>query len=225
MTELFAFVVLVVGTVSAPPNDPNPPDTVAAESPATTAQPTDGLDAVVLIARTSGRSVVRGSGVTIAEDQSAWYVLANAHVAGRAGEQVQCVFFKQGYASRSVPGQVVWASYKGTATAGGDAAMVTVPKAALGNIRLAVRAMQYSSRAGENVLDLFGGSGSTLIAAEQTGRKAFLMELDAAYCDVIVQRFEQFAGKKAERCCPNLPINGDRAITPDVGSCAQEPQP
>jgi DNA modification methylase len=62
---------------------------------------------------------------------------------------------------------------------------------------LAIRAMQYSSRAGENVLDLFGGSGSTLIAAEQTGRKAFLMELDAPYCDVIVQRWEQFTGKKA----------------------------
>ncbi len=66
-------------------------------------------------------------------------------------------------------------------------------------VELAVRAMQYSSLAGENVLDLFGGSGSTLIAAEQTGRKAFLMELDAPYCDVIVQRFENFAGKKAER--------------------------
>ena len=66
-------------------------------------------------------------------------------------------------------------------------------------VELAVRAIQYSSRSGENVLDLFGGSGSTLIAAEQTGRKAFLMELDALYCDVIVQRFEQFTGKKAER--------------------------
>ena len=64
---------------------------------------------------------------------------------------------------------------------------------------LAIRAIQYSSRAGENVLDLFGGSGSTLIAAEQTGRTAFLMELDAAYCDVIVQRWEQFTGKKAKR--------------------------
>src|SRR4029453_18493449 len=64
---------------------------------------------------------------------------------------------------------------------------------------LAVRAMQYSSRVGENVLDLFGGSGSTLIAAEQTGRKAFLMELDPLYCDVIVQRFESFSGQKAER--------------------------
>ena len=66
-------------------------------------------------------------------------------------------------------------------------------------VELAVRAMQYSSRAGENVLDLFGGSGSTLIAAEQTGRRAFLMELDPLYCDVIVQRWEKFAGRKAER--------------------------
>jgi DNA modification methylase len=49
-----------------------------------------------------------------------------------------------------------------------------------------------------NVLDLFGGSGSTLIGAEQTGRKAFLMELDPKYCDVIVQRWENFTGRKAE---------------------------
>jgi DNA modification methylase len=49
------------------------------------------------------------------------------------------------------------------------------------------------------VLDLFGGSGSTLIAAEQTGRRAFLMELDELYCDVIVRRWEQFTGRQAER--------------------------
>ncbi|TWT40490.1 Modification methylase DpnIIB [Phycisphaerae bacterium RAS1] len=66
-------------------------------------------------------------------------------------------------------------------------------------VELATRAMQYSSRPGENVLDLFGGSGSTLIAADQTGRRAFLMELDPPYCDVIVERFEKFSGRKAER--------------------------
>lgn len=66
-------------------------------------------------------------------------------------------------------------------------------------VELAVRAMQYSSRTGENVLDLFGGSGSTLMAAEQTGRKAFLMELDCLYADVIVKRWEDFTGRKAER--------------------------
>jgi DNA modification methylase len=61
-------------------------------------------------------------------------------------------------------------------------------------VELAVRAMQYSSRPGEHVLDLFGGSGSTLIAAEQTGRKAFLMEIDPLYNDVIVQRYAEFTG-------------------------------
>ena len=69
-------------------------------------------------------------------------------------------------------------------------------------VELAVRAMQYSSRAGENVLDLFGGSGSTLIAAEQTGRRAYLMELDQLYADVIVERWEKFTGRKAERSVP-----------------------
>ena len=66
-------------------------------------------------------------------------------------------------------------------------------------VELAVRAMQYSSRPGERVLDIFGGSGSTLIAAEQTERKALLMELDPLYCDVIVKRWEEFTGRKAER--------------------------
>jgi DNA modification methylase len=65
-------------------------------------------------------------------------------------------------------------------------------------VELAARALQYSSRPGENVLDLFGGSGSTLIAAEQTGRRAFVMELDPLYCDVIVQRWAKFSGKQPE---------------------------
>ena len=71
-------------------------------------------------------------------------------------------------------------------------------------VELATRALEYSSQPGENVLDLFGGSGSTLIAAEMTGRKAFLMELDPPYCDVIVQRYEQFTGKKAKRIIGEL---------------------
>jgi len=66
-------------------------------------------------------------------------------------------------------------------------------------VELAARAIAYSSRRGEHVLDLFGGSGSTLIASEQAGRKAFLLEIDPLYCDVIVRRFEQFTGRKAER--------------------------
>jgi DNA modification methylase len=59
-------------------------------------------------------------------------------------------------------------------------------------VELAVRAIGYSSRSGENVLDLFGGSGSTLIGCEKTGRRAFLMELDTLYCDVIRQRWAEF---------------------------------
>lgn len=70
-------------------------------------------------------------------------------------------------------------------------------------VELAVRAIQYSSKPGENVLDLFGGSGSTMIACEQQGRRGFLMELDPLYCDVIVQRWEAFTGKKAERVPAN----------------------
>lgn len=64
-------------------------------------------------------------------------------------------------------------------------------------VELAARAILYSSRRGENVLDLFGGSGSTLIGAQTTERKAYLMELDPLYCDVIVQRWEKFSGGKA----------------------------
>ena len=50
-----------------------------------------------------------------------------------------------------------------------------------------------------NVIDLFGGSGSTLIAAERLKRQSFLMELDPKYCDVIVKRWEDFTGKTAKR--------------------------
>jgi DNA modification methylase len=64
-------------------------------------------------------------------------------------------------------------------------------------VELAGRAILYSSRRKENVLDLFGGSGSTLVACEQTERHAFLMELDELYCDVIVTRWNQLTGEKA----------------------------
>lgn len=57
--------------------------------------------------------------------------------------------------------------------------------------------MQCSSKPGENVLDLFAGSGTTIMAAEQNGRHAFCMEYDPKYADVIVDRWEKFTGKKA----------------------------
>ncbi|MBP2657287.1 MAG: hypothetical protein H6Q69_319 [Firmicutes bacterium] len=65
-------------------------------------------------------------------------------------------------------------------------------------IGLCARALRNSSKSGDNVLDLFGGSGSTLMAAEQTGRTCFMMELDPVYCDVIVKRWEEFTGQEAK---------------------------
>lgn len=65
-------------------------------------------------------------------------------------------------------------------------------------IALCSRAIKSSSREHESVLDVFGGSGSTLIACEQLNRKCFMMELDEYYCDVIIQRWENLTGKKAE---------------------------
>jgi len=64
-------------------------------------------------------------------------------------------------------------------------------------VELAIRALTYSSRSGQKVLDLFGGSGSTLIAAEKLGRRAFLMEIDPPYCDVVISRWQSYTGKKA----------------------------
>lgn len=65
-------------------------------------------------------------------------------------------------------------------------------------IALCSRAIESSSRKGESVLDLFGGSGSTLIACEQLDRKCYMMELDPKYCDVIIKRWETLMGKKAK---------------------------
>ncbi len=65
-------------------------------------------------------------------------------------------------------------------------------------VPLFARLVRNSSRRGEAVLDLFGGSGTTAIACEQMGRDAYLMELDPGYCDVIVARWEALTGRKAE---------------------------
>lgn len=64
-------------------------------------------------------------------------------------------------------------------------------------VELPERALNNSSKQGDAVLDLFGGSGSTLIACEKTGRHARLMELDPKYVDVIVRRWQEFTGKQA----------------------------
>ena len=66
-------------------------------------------------------------------------------------------------------------------------------------VKLIARLIKNSSRQEELVLDLFGGSGSTLIACEQLNRTCYMMELDPKYCDVIIKRWEALTGKKAER--------------------------
>lgn len=66
-------------------------------------------------------------------------------------------------------------------------------------VRLIGRLIANSSRKGECVLDTFGGSGSTLIAAEQLGRKCYMMELEPKYVDVIIDRWETFTGQKARK--------------------------
>ena len=65
-------------------------------------------------------------------------------------------------------------------------------------VKLIARQVKNSSRIGEKVLDLFGGSGTTLITCEQLNRKCYMMEYDPHYIDVIIQRWENFTGKKAE---------------------------
>ena len=66
-------------------------------------------------------------------------------------------------------------------------------------IALPGRGIKNSSCAGQIVLDLFGGSGSTMMACEQLGRKARIMEFDTKYCDKIIARWERYTGKKAEK--------------------------
>jgi DNA modification methylase len=64
-------------------------------------------------------------------------------------------------------------------------------------VELIERALRNSSKAGDRVVDLFGGSGSTMIACEKTGRESSLMELDPKYADVIVKRWQDFTGRQA----------------------------
>ena len=64
-------------------------------------------------------------------------------------------------------------------------------------VELMERAVRNSSKTRDIVLDPFGGSGTTLIACEKSGRRARLIELDPKYCDVIVSRWESFTGQKA----------------------------
>ena len=67
------------------------------------------------------------------------------------------------------------------------------------NITLPSEFIKHFSNEKENILDLFGGSGSTMIACEQLNRNCYMMELDQKYCQAIINRWEEFTGKKAEK--------------------------
>ena len=87
-------------------------------------------------------------------------------------------------------------------------------------VELVERAIRNSSRSGDIVLDPFGGSGTTLIAAEKTGRIGWLIELDPKYVDVIVRRWQDWSGQDAYRERDGLPFNmlacEDQKISSDV---------
>jgi DNA modification methylase len=74
-------------------------------------------------------------------------------------------------------------------------------------VALSERAISNSSRPKNKVLDLFGGSGSTLLACEKLDRSAYLMELDPKYCDVIIQRWQEFTGQNAVHLDSNKTYN------------------
>lgn len=69
-------------------------------------------------------------------------------------------------------------------------------------VALVANAIKDSTKEGDIAADFFGGSGTTLIAAEQLNRKCYMMELDPHYCDVIIARWEKLTGNKAERITP-----------------------
>lgn len=64
-------------------------------------------------------------------------------------------------------------------------------------VKLLARLIQNSSKKSDVVLDLFGGSGSTLIACEQLDRRCYIMEIDPKYCDVIIKRWQKLTAQKA----------------------------
>ena len=113
------------------------------------------------------------------------------------------------YRSSHEPILYGWKDGKGSHRWYGDKTKTTVWSVSKGNtgdylhptqkpVALVEEAILNSSKGMDIVLDLFGGSGSTMVAAEKTGRTSYLMELDPKYCDVIVERWEDFTGKKAE---------------------------
>ena len=100
-------------------------------------------------------------------------------------------------------------------------------------VELVERAIRNSSRPGDSVLDPFGGSGTTLVAAEKSGRRAWLMELDPKYVDVIVRRWQEWSGKQATRLSDGVAFDALSGVgefrvevaAGDVGDVSDAPKP
>ena len=100
-------------------------------------------------------------------------------------------------------------------------------------VELVERAIRNSSRPGDSVLDPFAGSGTTLIAAEKSGRRAWLMELDPKYVDVIVRRWQEWSGKQATRLSDGVAFDALSGVgefrvevaAGDVGDVSDAPKP
>ena len=88
-------------------------------------------------------------------------------------------------------------------------------------VELVERAIRNSSRPSDVVLDPFGGSGTTMIAAEKSGRQACLIELDPKYVDVIVRRWQAWTGKEATRAADGAAFNAKQAELPPPGNPRQ----
>jgi DNA modification methylase len=90
----------------------------------------------------------------------------------------------------------IW-SYAGVNTFKSDRMAEIASHPTVKPVSLVSDAIRDVSNRGQTVLDVFGGSGTTLIAAEKTGRRARLIEIDPIYCDVIIRRWEKLTGKQA----------------------------
>lgn len=130
---------------------------------------------------------------TICWDKGAGFPSASCGILSRNWELVFVLSRGMKYTTTQGENEPRWAKWEIQRPKQHDEHKATFP------VELASRAMTDFGRKGDNVYEPFCGSGTTLIAAEQLGRKCYGMEISPQYCDVIVQRWEAFTGKKAQR--------------------------
>ena len=146
-----------------------------------------------------------GTGFRLALDEVGWHLhqtlvwVKNRFVLGHGDHQLQHEDILYGW--KPGPGRPGRGRHNGTRWQGGNTAssVFFVDRPARSEVHptmkpvaLIAAQLQNSSLRGDAVLDLFAGSGSTMIACQQTGRRCFAVELDPAYCDVIRQRYEEY---------------------------------